>query len=116
MEYAHCTWSLDGAWHHRHRRGLWLVLSRLELLSSRSCACPDADVSEALGGRTFDHLSDPYPRSVLVDSPGQGRVDCRARHTGRRNAYGSVWGLHGARWVALCGNRMGLRPCVVPSK
>ena len=50
---------------------------------SRPRAHPDADVPEAVRGRTSDDFPDAHARSVLVHTPRADSMDSRARHADR---------------------------------
>ncbi len=74
---------LHGAGRHRGRGRVRPVLSRRARLSPRPRAHPDADVPEAVRGRTSDDLPDAHARPVLVHPPRADSLDGRARHADR---------------------------------
>src|ERR1035438_7198182 len=101
MEHARGAGDLHGAGRHRGDLRVWLVLSRRARVSSRSRAHPDADVFEALRGRTHDDIPDPHARPVLVHTAGADFATGGVRHA---NAGDSDWGL----WVVHETSRLGL--------
>ena len=74
--------------------GLFYLGDRVFHLDRR--ASPDADVSEAVGGRTSDDLPDAHARPVLVDTPCADFVDGRARHANTGDADCGLWAVHDA--------------------
>ena len=72
-----------GAGHHRRRVRVWPVLSWRARISPRPRAHPDADVPEAVRGRTSDDFPDAHARPVLVHTPGADSMGRGARHANR---------------------------------
>ena len=93
---------------------VWPVLSRRARLSPRPCAHPDADVPEAVRGRTSDDFPDAHARPVLVHTPRADSVDGGARHANRGDADCGLWAVHDAARLGLGTVRLGLCAGVVP--
>ena len=110
LEHAHGAGHLHGAGRRRRRLRVWPVLSRRARLSSRPRAHPDADVPEAVRGRTSDDLPDAHARPVLVHTPGADFVDRGARHANRGDADRGLWAVHDAARLGLGAVRLGLCP------
>ena len=75
---------------------------------------PDADVSEAVGGRTSDDLPDAHARPVLVHPPRADSVDGGARHADSGDSDCGLWAVYDAPRLGLGSVRLGLCPGVVP--
>ena len=80
----------------------------------RPRAHPDADVPEAVRGRTSDDFPDPHARPVLVHTPRPDSVDGGVRHANTGNADRSLWGVHDAPRLGLGAVRVGLCSDLVP--
>ena len=80
---------------------VWPVLSWRPRLSSRPRAHPDADVSEAVRGRTSDDFPDAHARPVLVHTPRADFVDGRARHANRGDVDRGLRAVHDAPRLGL---------------
>ena len=83
-------------------------------LSPRSSASSDADVPDAVGGRTSDDLPDAHARPLLVDTPRAGSMGGRARHPSAGNSDRGLWAVHDAAGLGLGAVRVGLCPGLVP--
>ena len=114
LEHAHGAGDRHGAGRHRGRLRLRLVLSRRARLSSRPCAHPDADVSEAVRGRTSDDLPHAHARPVLVHSSRADSVGGRARHANRGDADRGLWAVYDAPRLGVGTVGLGLCAGVVP--
>ena len=55
---------------------------------------PDADVFEAVRGRTSDDFPDAHARPVLVHTPRADFMDGRARHANRGDVDRGLWAVH----------------------
>ncbi len=108
LEHAHGAGHLHGPGPHRGRVRVWPVLSRRARLSSRPRTHPDADVLEAVRGRTSDDFPDTHARSVLVHTPRADSMDRRARHANRGDFDRSLWPVHDAPGLGLGTLRLGL--------
>ena len=78
------------------------------VLSPRPSAPPDADVSEAVRGRTSDDFPDPHARPILVHTP---RTDLWMAVFGTQilaTLIRSLWGVHDASRLGLGAIRLGL--------
>ena len=75
---------------------------------------PDADVSEAVRGRTSDDFPDAHARPVLVHTPRADSMDGGARHANRGDADRGLWAVHDAARLGLGAVRLGLCAGVVP--
>jgi len=93
---------------------VWPVLSWRARVSPRSRAHPDADVPEAVRGRTSDDLPDAHARPVLVYTPRADFMGGRARHANRGDVDSGLWALYDAPRLAVGTVRLGLRSGLVP--
>ena len=75
---------------------------------------PDADVPEAVRGRTSDDFPDAHARPVLVDTPRADFMDGGARHADGGDADCGLWAVHDAARLGLGAVRLGLCAGVVP--
>ena len=90
-----------GAGHHRGRLRVWPILSWRARISPRPPAHPDADVPEAVRGRTPDDFPDAHPRPVLVHTPRADFVDSGARHANAGDPDCGVWRVHDSARLGL---------------
>ena len=114
LEHAPGAGDRHGAGRHRRRRRVWPVLSWRARFSPRPRAYPDADVPEAVRGRTSDDFPDAHARPVLVDTPGADFMGGGARHADGGDPDCGVWGVHDAARLGLGAVRLGLCSGVVP--
>jgi H+-transporting ATPase len=84
--------------------------------SPRPRAHPDADVSEAVRGRTSDYFPDAHPRPVLVHTPGADPMGRGARHADASDADRGVWRVHDSAGLELGIVRVGLCSGLVPGE
>ena len=92
--------------------GLFFLGDRV--ISPRPCAHPDADVPEAVGGRTSDNFSDSHARTVLVHTPRTSLVDRRVWHAGGGHSDRGIWPVHDPVGLGLGSAGLGLRRGLVP--
>ena len=114
VEHAPGARDRYGPGHHWRRGRVWPVLSWRARLSPRPRAYPDADVPEAVRGRSFDDFPDAHPRPVLVDTPGADSMGRGARHANAGDPDCGVWRVHDAARLGLGTVRVGLRRDLVP--
>src|SRR5208282_6850965 len=100
--------NLHGAGRHRGRLRLRLVLSWRARLSSRPCAHPDADVFEAVRGRTFDDLPHAHARPVLVHTPRANSMGSGPRHADAGDSDCGLWAVYDTPRLGLGSIRLGL--------
>ena len=82
---------------------------------ARPRAHPDADVPEAVRGRTSDDFPDAHARPVLVHMPRADSMGGRARHANRGDADRGLWvRAHDAARLGLGAVRLGLCSGLVP--
>ena len=94
LEHAPGAGDLHGAGRHRGRVRVRPVLSRRARLSPRPCAHPDADVFEAVRGRTSDDFPDAHARPVLVHTPRADSMGSGARHANRGDPDCGLWAVY----------------------
>ena len=75
---------------------------------------PDADVPEAVRGRTSDDLPDAHARPVLVHTPRADSMDSRARHANRGDFDCGFWDFYGTTPLGMGTVRVGLCSGLVP--
>ena len=80
----------------------------------RPSAHPDADVSEAVRGRTSDHFPHAHAGSVLVHTPRAYPLGGGARHANRGHFDRGVRAVYDAAGLGLGDVRLGLRSGLVP--
>ena len=95
-------------------RRVWPLLSRRARLPSRPRAYPDADVSQAVGGRSPHDFPDAHPRTVLVHPSRPDIVPRGLRHAGGGDPDRGLRAVHDAARLGLGVVRLGLRPGLVP--
>ena len=83
-------------------------------LSPRPGAHPDADVPDAVRGRTSDDFPDAHPRPVLVHSPRSSSLGSGARHPTAGDSDCGLWAVYDTHRLGLGAVRLGLCPGVVP--
>ena len=83
-------------------------------ISPRPRARPNADVPEAVRGRTSDDFPDAHARSVLVHTPRADSVDRSARHANDRDTDCGLWFVYDTARLALGRFRLGLCLSLVP--
>ena len=97
LEHAPGAGDLHGAGRHRGRVRVWPVLSGRKGLQPATIlngsVHPDADVPEAVRGRTSDDFPDAHARPVLVHSPRADSMGSRARHANRGDADCGLWAV-----------------------
>jgi H+-transporting ATPase len=94
--------------------GVWSLLSRRARLPSRSRPYPDADVSQAVSGRSSDDFSDAHPRSFLVHTSRRNLAGGGGRHPDIGDPDRGLRAVHDAARLGLGAVRLGLRPGLVP--
>ena len=115
------AWNMRAGAGDRHGAGprrphgcVWPVLSWRPSLSPRPSASPDADVSDAVRGRTSDDFPDAHARPVLVHTPRTDSLDSGVRHANAGYVDCGVWAVCDAPRLGLGPVRLGLRTGVVP--
>ena len=93
---------------------VWPVLSWRARISPRPRAHPNADVLEAIRGRTSDDFPDAHARSVLVHTPRADSMDSRARHANDRDTDCGLWSVYDTPRLAVGRFRLGLRDSLLP--
>jgi len=97
-----------GAGRYRGRGCVWPVLSWRARIPPRPRARSNADVFEAVGGRTFDDLPDAHTGPILVHSPGADTMDSRARHPNCGDPDCGLWAVYDTPRLGLGSVRLGL--------
>ena len=92
---------------------IWPVLSRRARLPSRPRAYPNADVPQAVGGRSPHDFPDTHPRSILVHTSRQNIAARGVRHAGGGDPDRGLRAVHDAARLGLGVVRLGLRPGLV---
>ncbi len=93
---------------------VWPVLPRRARLPPRPCAYPDADVSDAVRGRTSDDLPDAHTRPLLVHPSGTDTDAGRVRYANRGDADRGFRLVHDSPRLGLGAVCLGLCAGVVP--
>ena len=75
---------------------------------------PDADLPEAVRGRTSDDLPDAHARPVLVHTPRADLMGGRARHANRGDSDRGFWDSYGTTPLEMGTVRVGLCSGLVP--
>ena len=75
---------------------------------------PDADVPEAVRGRTSDDLPDAHARPILVHTPRADPMDGGARHANRGDSDRGFWDSYGTTPLEMGTVRVGLCSGLVP--
>ena len=86
--------------------GLFYLGERVFHLDRR--AHPDADVFEAVRGRTSDDFPDAHARPVLVHTPRADSMDGGARHASGGDSDCGLWAVYDAPRLGLGSVRLGL--------
>ena len=93
---------------------IWPLLSRRARLPSRPRAYPNADVPQAVGGRSPHDFPDTHPRTILVH-PSRSDIAPRGlRHAGGGDPDRGLRPVHDAARLGLGVVRLGLRRGLVP--
>jgi hypothetical protein len=114
LEHAPGAGDLHRAGRDRGRGCVRPVLSWRARISLRPRARPNADVPEAVRGRTFDDFPDAHTGPVLVHTPGADSMDSRARHANCGDPDCGLWFVYDAARLGLGSVRLGLCSGLVP--
>jgi hypothetical protein len=83
---------------------------------SRPGPYPNADVSQAVGGRSPHDFPDTHPWPLLVRQACSDTVTCGAGHADGGDPDRGLWGVHDAARLGLGVVRLGLRCGLVPGE